>query len=253
MKNNYIISLTTIPSKFDNLYLTIDSIIKQTILPIKIIINIPKIYHFRMNNSAIPVDKLNYFINKYSKFNVFINLLNEDYGPGTKLLGLFNNNIIDNFYIPNTYIVLVDDDLIYKPYMLEYFDNYIKTNNNKVFSYCVYNYCNIKIGQGADGFFIKSDILDKFLNYFNVIKNYDYIKYHDDYYISYYLYLRNIHVEYIKAPNNCLIYDIHGETYTDALCMLDGKYEKNQLHIKINELLNEINKNGCFNFLQNNI
>jgi hypothetical protein len=29
------------------------------------------------------------FMNNYSKFNCFINLLNDDYGPGTKLLGLF--------------------------------------------------------------------------------------------------------------------------------------------------------------------
>ena len=44
MVNNYIVTLTTIPSKFDNLHLTIDSIINQTMLPSKIIINIPKTY-----------------------------------------------------------------------------------------------------------------------------------------------------------------------------------------------------------------
>jgi hypothetical protein len=44
-QNKYIVSLTTIPAKFDNLYLTVDSIINQTILPDKIIINIPKIYN----------------------------------------------------------------------------------------------------------------------------------------------------------------------------------------------------------------
>ena len=32
---NYIISLTTIPSKFDNLYKTMDSLIAQVIIPKK--------------------------------------------------------------------------------------------------------------------------------------------------------------------------------------------------------------------------
>ena len=48
---NYIYSLTTIPAKFDNLYLTIDSLLNQTIKATKIIINIPKQYSLRFNSS----------------------------------------------------------------------------------------------------------------------------------------------------------------------------------------------------------
>lgn len=252
MNNNYIISLTTIPTKFDNLYLTIDSLINQTVLPNKIIINIPKLYNFRMNNNEISIDKINNFIDYYSKFNVFINLLNEDYGPGTKLLGLLNSDIITNIDINNTYIILVDDDLIYKPYMIECFDNYIKLNNCNICSFYRYNYNNIKIGQGSDGFLIKLNILDKFLDYYNIIKDYDYIKYHDDFYISYYLYLLNKNIEFIKAPNNCLIYSTHLNTFTDALCRLNGKYSRINLNNKLYEILNELNNNGCFKLLINN-
>jgi hypothetical protein len=54
----YIVSLTTIPSKMDNLYLTIDSIIQQTIVPDKIILNIPKVYDFRINSTEIPIEKM---------------------------------------------------------------------------------------------------------------------------------------------------------------------------------------------------
>jgi hypothetical protein len=50
---NYIISLTTIPTKFDNLYLTIDSIINQTIVPDKIIINIPKFFKINFSKKHI--------------------------------------------------------------------------------------------------------------------------------------------------------------------------------------------------------
>ncbi len=55
--NNYIVSLTTIPSKFDNLYITMDSLINQTMLPSKIILNISKIYNFRFNNLEISSKK----------------------------------------------------------------------------------------------------------------------------------------------------------------------------------------------------
>ena len=84
--NKYIVSLTTIPSKFDNLHITMDSIICQTILPTKIIVNIPKIYNFRMKNLEIPDEKLDAFLDKYAKYNVCVNRLEKDFGPGTKLL-----------------------------------------------------------------------------------------------------------------------------------------------------------------------
>jgi hypothetical protein len=40
-QNIYILSLTTIPSKIDNLHITMDSFICQTRMPNKIILNIP--------------------------------------------------------------------------------------------------------------------------------------------------------------------------------------------------------------------
>jgi len=174
-------------------------------------------------------------------------MLDNDYGPGTKILGLLNSNILLN-NIKNLYIILIDDDLIYKPYMIEYFDNNIKLNNIEVASYWVYDNNNIKIGQGSDGFLIKSDKLNNFVNYYNIIKDYDYINYHDDYYISYYFKLINISIEYIKPPHNCLIYNTHNDTFTDALCNLKGKYDRNILNIKIYEILNNLNNNGKFDF-----
>ena len=252
MEISYIVSLTTIPTKFDNLHKTIDSIINQTILPKKIIINIPKIYDFRMNNTEIPIDKINNFINKYSMHNIFINLLDKDYGPGTKLLGLLNNNdIISDIISDNTYIILIDDDLMYKPYMIETFDKEIKINNIEVSSCFVNCYGKFKMGQGADGFLIKYNLLDKFLKYYNLIKEYDYINYHDDYYISYYFYLIDKNIEYIKPPNNWMIYDTHDDTYIDALCGITGKYERFGLNDKIYEILNKLKNNGVFDFLQN--
>lgn len=246
--NNYIITLTTIPTKFDNLYMTIDSIISQTLLPNKIIINIPKIYNFRMNNSQIPKDKIDEFMNKYSKYNIYINELNEDYGPGTKLLGLLNSEITNNFDIYNTYIVLVDDDVIYKPYFLEHFNKYIQNSYNiEIASYCVYNR-GFNIGQGVDGFFIKLNTLDKFLQYYDIIKEEDYIKYHDDVYISYYFYLIQKHLHHITAPNNCLIYNTQPNYDIDALRNIGGDYNRENCTRKSIDILNTLHNNGEFSF-----
>ena len=250
--NKYIVSLTTIPTKFDNLYLTIDSIINQTILPDKIIINIPKIYNFRMNSTSISQDKINEFIDKYSKNNVFINMLDNDFGPGTKLLGLFHSNIINSFENDNTYIILIDDDLIYKPYMIEYFDNYTKyCHSVDVASFYVYNHDNVNIGQGADGFFIKQHTLKDFSQYYDKIKDQDYINYHDDFYISYYFQLTNKHIHFIQPPHHCLIYDLSINSDIDALRYIQGKYDRGNLNFKSNEILNNLRNNHCFAFLSN--
>ena len=252
MNNNYIVSLTTIPSKFDNLHITIDSIINQTVLPSKIVVNIPEVYNFRFNDLKISAEQIKKFEDKYSEHNVFINIIKEDFGPGTKLLGLLKSNMISNLdNKPNTYIVVIDDDLKYKPYMIEGFDNFAKTNKNaEVSSYHCYTLYNITIGQGADGFFIKLDCLDHFLNYYNVIQECDYINYHDDVYFSYYFYLINKKIHHLEPLFNCGIYDFQLNSKIDALGSIQGKYSRQNLNIKINDILAEKDNKGEFNFLK---
>jgi hypothetical protein len=131
--------------------------------------------------------------------------------------------------------------------MIKTFDNEINCNNIEVGSFCVYNVNSVKIGQGGDGFLIKLNLLDNFLNYYNVIKEEDFINYHDDFYISYYFYLLNKNIEFIKPPNNCLIYDIHDSTFIDALSKLNGKYSRGNLNHKLYEILETFKINGYFN------
>ena len=76
--------------------------------------------------------------------------------------------------------------------MLEYFDSCNKRNNYKLktASFFCYKNNNIIIGQGSDSYFIKLELLNQFKEYYNIIKNYDYVNYHDDHYISYYFHLK---------------------------------------------------------------
>ena len=227
-----------------------DTIVRQTILPVKIILNIPKVYNFRMKNLEISDEKLNAFLERYAKYNVCINRLENDFGPGTKLLGLLTTDILKTIDMTDMYIVLVDDDLIYKPYMIEHVNNCINANRAiEVASYITYTRYNICIGQGADGFFIKYSLLNKFLEYYNCIKDQPYVNYHDDFYISYYFNLLNKRIEYIAPPNNCLIYEHQQNWDTDALSKLTGEYEREGLNYKISNILRSLKEKGEFNCL----
>ncbi len=101
---DYIISITTIPSRINLIEPIIKSYLNQNIgRPEKIIINIPKKYN-RFPNQQIKIPD---FFNNYKE--IFVNKINYDYGPATKVLGL--NYLKIN---PNTIILVSDDDNIKK-------------------------------------------------------------------------------------------------------------------------------------------
>ncbi|AEQ32808.1 class I SAM-dependent methyltransferase [Megavirus chiliensis] len=102
MSNNKIyITLTTIPPRFKNLYETINSLLTQSKLCHKIIINIPYKYDRFPDEIKIPEQLLN-------DNNILVNRC-KDYGPATKLLGLYEMSIIQ----PDDIIVVCDDDREY--------------------------------------------------------------------------------------------------------------------------------------------
>ena len=99
---NFCVSLTTLPSRIDNIEKTIFSIQKQSIQPSKIFINLP--YNFkRFKNYSFT----NSQINKLNNYDLEI-IRCEDFGPGTKLMGSINK-IKDNYDC----VILLDDDHIY--------------------------------------------------------------------------------------------------------------------------------------------
>ena len=118
-----IVSLTTIPPRFQYLYLTIQSILNQTIKPDKIIIHIPKIYNnFSYKNENLP---------QISSDKVIYNRETKDYGPATKLLGLYNSELY-NIMSNDDIIIVIDDDRIYNNKLIENFLKFSKNNITKV-------------------------------------------------------------------------------------------------------------------------
>lgn len=213
----------------------------------KIIINIPKKYNFRLNNAIIEESKINQFKEKYKNTNIYINIVDNDYGPGTKLVGALEKNLI-NFEDDNLYVIIIDDDSLYKKDLITSFEKHNKNIFNKIEFASAETHSrdtnNIKIGKGNSGMYVKSKLLKKFINYFNKIKNLDYVLYHDDIYISYYFYL-----------NNIIVYDtnlgaggwIHSRIDNDTqLHKIKGKYARDKLNKKVIDILEN-------NFKNNNI
>ena len=107
INNNIIFSLTSIPPRFidNNFELVIDSLYNQILKPKFIIINLCEKY-----NRDFEYDELLFYnkIEEYKKKydNLIINFVN-DYGPITKILGLYN---LLSLFTDNDMIIIVDDD-----------------------------------------------------------------------------------------------------------------------------------------------
>ena len=79
-----------------------------------------------------------------------------------------------------------------------------------------------------------------------MIKNHDFINYHDDYYFSYYFHLKQIRIIYIQPPYNSFIYTKQISSKIDGLVSLQNKYSRSNLNKKLYEILNKLNNEGTF-------
>ena len=94
MKNKIIISLSTIPSRVDNIKDVLYSLVNQSLEPDYIFINYPKKYKRFDEILKIPE-----YINEDEKLKNKVKFFQteEDYGPGTKFIGsLINKEISDD-------------------------------------------------------------------------------------------------------------------------------------------------------------
>ena len=170
------VSLSTIPQRIKHLDKTVESLLKQSLKPDKIFINIPmryKRFTETIDNNQLP---------DFDDNSIEITRC-EDCGPGTKLLGSINKLKKDSL------IVLADDDNIYEDYMIEKFNHYYSIAPENSYSFYVHPLGNFGIGQGADGFAINTNHLNGIQKFYDsVVKNYKELFLYDDLWISYFLY-----------------------------------------------------------------
>ena len=234
---NFCVSLTTIPSRFKQVRLTIDSLAKQTQKPEKIFLNIPYNYQ-RFPGQVISTEHLD----ELSNFKNLEIVRCDDFGPGTKLLGSINN--LEKY----SHVVLVDDDHVYQKDMFEIFFNEVLKNPDNAYSFCVYEIEDLKVGQGADGFMINTNHLKNVLLFFNnYVKKNKSLFFNDDLWISIYLNkFLNVKIESLNKflkrrffSGNKSIYTKH--TTIDALIELYEKDRKKARNLRDQESFLEYN------------
>lgn len=103
-----VVSLSTLPSRVNNIKPVLKSILKNTLKPDLIYLNIPK---FSMR------EKVEYKINpKNVEFDpkIIVNRIDTDYGPITKLYP-----VLEKETDPDTVIICIDDDIIYDKNLIQ--------------------------------------------------------------------------------------------------------------------------------------
>jgi len=199
------VSLSTIPQRLKNLNQSVESLLKQTVKPDKIFINIP--YNYKRFNETIKDNQIPKFDNSLVEVT-----RSEDCGPGTKLLGSLNK------FEKNSLVILADDDHVYEDYMIERFFYFYSKAPNNAYSFYVHPLGNFGIGQGADGFAINTNHLTGIKNFYDkVVRDYKELFLYDDLWISYFLYFFKKNKilslqEHLKKNNDgkpSLIYKTH--------------------------------------------
>lgn len=108
-RERIVVSLTTSPKRIGKIAPVIDCIMKQTIQPARIYLNLPKV--FKRDNSTF--DEIPEFLKNNP--SVYVNWC-EDIGPATKVIPTARLE-----RDPETKIISIDDDIYYPPNFIETF------------------------------------------------------------------------------------------------------------------------------------
>ena len=141
------VSLSTLPSRIGLLRPTLDSLLAQTRVPDRIFLALPN--WSRREDCAYVLPE---WLGEYSdKLTIVRDIADE--GPSTKLLGCLGQ--IEG----RGCLVVVDDDMKYKPYFLDMLYKRQIAEPKSSFSFYTYRYGPVMVGQGADGFSFHTDHL----------------------------------------------------------------------------------------------
>jgi len=234
-----IASLTSIPSRFENCKLVIDSLITQVDY---IYLNLCNEYErFKNSNTnTYPIFNINN-INEYLPSillteepykSKLIITFGKDYGPATKYLGALD--LISN----SQWIFFCDDDQEYNPNLIKKMVNNMDINISQFGIYQNrYNMIKNSNGSGSGGFihgYVGNLIHSSLLNELPKFDLPDIAKFVDDQWMSIYCHLQNIN-----------IYPSGLENYDEIFSILENECEKigkdslaslNNRHIKVKEL-----------------
>jgi hypothetical protein len=191
------VSMTTLPSRIDRIRPTIESLLSGSHVPDKVLLAIPPFSQREKRAYVLPA-----FLAEFRP-SVEVVHCRQDWGPGTKLLGSLDA-------LPEqSYLVLADDDVIYKPSFLSGLIAAQSADHTASFSYYVYRSGGLWIGQGCDGLSFWKPNLDGIADFARAHIAETPYRLHDDLWISYYLATKGVQVKMLSPPNGTLIYEQH--------------------------------------------
>jgi|TARA_R110000744_G_scaffold374382_1_gene487139 hypothetical protein len=239
----YVISFTTSPTRIHKVKSMLESLLNQTSKPELIILNIPKVFKRTGEGYDVP---------DFIKDNVIVNITDQDYGPGTKVIPTIKYLKDNNFNSTETRIVYLDDDVIYPLTMIETMKT--MTNDNSIYIGSGFDFRyfknaerilpvrrNANVASVAEGYAavcVRLDVFEEdFMKYINIYINDMDFYLSDDVVLSNYYCSKGITIKLVNIPGKFSLSDIW-----DNKGILSYGLEKDALHkgaggISVNNLL----------------
>ncbi len=213
----YIVSFTTSPIRIQKCEPMLKSILNQTKSPDLIILNIPTIFQRTGEKYNIP---------KYISDNVFVNRIDQDLGPATKIVPTIQYLNRHNYNPNDTRIIYVDDDIKYMHTMIETLDHVIDERDHSVWASAGFNFIDFKyspkrihgekccIAEGYGGVCVKLSMFHKdFQEYIDKYINNVNCRLSDDVILSNYYHKKNVDIKIIHLPKLYSITDMWKNLY----------------------------------------
>jgi hypothetical protein len=215
MDNNFVISLTTIPSRINTIEPVIESLLNQRYPPKTIYLNLPKKYNRFDTKIEIPD-----FLKKYKKVKIFY--MDADYGPATKFIGALINPEISN----NDVVVVTDDDIVKQTHWAETLMS--QYDKNRITSFVEKKLGN-EIIWGYLGYAFRKNIfdIDDMMEFYNKVKCKCYLV--DDHWLTGYCHYKKINIHNISIETNKYINKSEIEDNHDALVKLSGSNNRRKV------------------------
>ena len=214
-----VVSISTLPSRIGKLRPCLDSLLLGgDVKPDKILLPLPKFSKRENCTYEIPA-----FLKNYHSSAIEVVEADQDYGPGTKVLGVLRR-------LPEPcYLIAADDDVSYKPHFLSGLLTAQRGNHGCSFSYHTYRAGGLTIGQGCDGFSFFSPNLRGLEDFYRDHISGTDLFYHDDLWLSFFLFAGGIAIKQPAAGETPgpAYHIVH---HTNPLHALPGNLSRKQLN-----------------------